>query len=345
MSQPFAWRGLSVDIARSFFPLPVLMSLVDRLSSLDLNVLHLHLTDDQGWRLEIPGLERLTEISGATAIRGGHPGWLTVEQWTQLVRHAEQHGVTVVPEIDLPGHINAALHACPELNRSGVATPAYTGWKVGFSGLDVRLAATEPFLRHVLGEVAAMTPGPWIHIGGDECQSTPSYEYVELIRLATSIVEELGKRPIAWQEALAADLRERLTLQWWVSVDHHVGVDECTPGISPATLSAIRSRRALVRQAELGAPIILSPARFAYFDMKYEQADTFGRDWAGPISVDKAGSWDPRTVVSDLPEAAILGVEAAIWTEAIHTPSRLNAMLGPRLDAFAAVAHGGIARS
>ncbi|MDR2974954.1 MAG: family 20 glycosylhydrolase [Propionibacteriaceae bacterium] len=335
-SQP--WKGFSLDIARSFYPLPVLVRMVDRLADLGLNVFHLHLTDDQGWRIEIPGRPELTERSGATAVRGGDSGWLTVGDWSALVAHGQARGVAIVPEVDVPGHTNAALHACHELNPGGVAPDAYDGDKVGFSQLRADLPATEVFLRDVFGALADMTPGEWIHIGGDECQSMTDPEYVDLVQMVTGIVESTGKKPVAWQEAALADLGERLALQFWMSVDN----EDKWAAMDPAVLEkspSVRSRRALLRQAAKGAGVIMSPARYAYFDMKYELSDQRGQDWAGCLSVDKARDWDPRTVLPGLDPARIMGLEAAMWTEFIHTEADLHAMVQPRLAAFAEVAN------
>ncbi|MDR2896366.1 MAG: family 20 glycosylhydrolase, partial [Propionibacteriaceae bacterium] len=212
------WRGFSLDIARSFYPLPVLLRLVDRLAELKLNVFHLHLTDDQGWRIEIPGHPELTDRSGGTAVAGGQSGFLMVADWQALVTYAHTLGIMVVPEIDVPGHTNAALHAIAALNPDGQARPAYDGVDVGFSQLHADLPATKAFLEDVFQALAAMTPGPWIHIGGDECHAMTDEEYTQIVRLVVDIVEQTGKRPIAWQEGALAGLGERLRLQFWLSV-------------------------------------------------------------------------------------------------------------------------------
>ncbi len=335
------WKGFSLDIARSFYPLPVLLRLVDQLSDLGLNVFHLHLSDDQGWRIEIPGRPELTELSGPTAIRGGRGGWLSLEDWARLADRAERRGVTLVPEIDVPGHTNAALHACPELNPGGVAPSSYDGPEVGFSGLRADLPQTELFLRDVFGALAAATPGRWIHIGGDECHSMPDQDYIDLVRLATSVVEETGKEPIAWQEAALAGLGSRLALQFWMSIDGEeewLRRDPAELEALPVARSAVRSRAAFLREAGRGARVVMSPARFAYFDLKYQPGDPLGQDWAGTISLDKARGWDPRTLLPGLDPSRIMGAEAAMWTEFVHTEADLDAMVLPRLAAFAEVA-------
>lgn len=337
----FRWKGLSLDIARSFFPLPEIERLVDRMAGVGLNILHLHLSDDQGWRLEIPGRPELTEVSGASAIEGGRGGYLTTSDWAELVAYADQRGITVVPEIDLPGHSNAALHACPELNPSGRAAPAYHGAEVGFSSFSADLPATEVFLRDVFGAIAAMTPGPWIHIGGDEARSTSQADYITLVRLAAKIVMDLGKRPVAWQEAAVAELGADLILEYWMFAGQPAA-DPAPAGVEPdpVALVARATQAATLRQAERGAQVILAPAQYAYFDMKHSPADTLGQDWAGYIDVERAGDWDPSSLLPGLDPAAILGVEAAIWTEFIHSQADLDYMLWPRLERFARVAKG-----
>ena len=330
----FCWKGLSLDIARSFSPLPEIKRLVDRLAGLGLNILHLHLSDDQGWRLEIPGRPALTELSGSTAVRHGRAGFLTVADWTDLVAYADARGVTVVPEIDLPGHVNAALHAYPELNPTGVAPAAFDGTDVGFSSLTAGLDATEVFLRDVLGAIAAMTPGPWIHIGGDEAHSTSQDDYSALVTLATDIVLAHGKQPVAWQEAALADLGDKLVLEFWMAGPEPAPEAES----DPAVIVARRTLAATLRQAERGAAVILAPASYAYFDMKHSPSDQLGQTWAGYITAEQAGDWEPATLIPGLDPASILGVEAAIWTEFIHSEADLNYMLFPRLEAFARVA-------
>ncbi|MDR1808658.1 MAG: family 20 glycosylhydrolase [Propionibacteriaceae bacterium] len=322
----YAWRGLSLDIARSFFGAAVLTRVVDRLAGLGLNRLHLHLTDDQGWRLAIPGRPELTELSGPTAVRGGQGGYLTVAEWTNLVEHAAARGVTVVPEIDLPGHVGAALHAVPALNPDGRARPPDDGSAVGLTQLDPDLPATAEFLHDVLTAVAALTPGPWLHIGGDECPLLSEAAYAGLVRQAAAIVRAAGKIPVAWQEAALAGPEADLTLQFWSAGEAG------DPGIRR------RLAASAARLVATGAPVILSPAAHTYFDHKYSPRDSFGQDWAGTISVEEAGGWVPEAAVPGLDPARIVGLEAALWTESIHDEATLDRMLWPRLEAFSRLA-------
>jgi len=319
----YQWRGLSLDIARNFFGPPVLKRLIDRLNDLDLNRLHLHLTDDQGWRIEIPGRPELTRESGGTSIDGGNSGYLTVGDYASLVEYADAKGVVIVPEVDLPGHVNAALHACPGLNASGVAAQVRTDPEVGYSFLNVNLPQTEDFLNDVLVALAEMTPGQWMHIGGDECPLLSNEDFGKLVSMAAGIVAETGHQPVAWQEGALAGLGKDLVLQYWRTGDSN----------EPALYDA------LLDQINVGADVILSPASHAYFDLRYDENDTVHQDWAGTLSVEKASDWVPAEVLPIDP-ARILGVEAAIWTEFIHTPEDLDNMLLPRLEVFADIAHG-----
>ena len=313
----FAWRGLSVDVARHFFGPQVLRVLVDAMARLKLTVLHLHLSDDQGWRLEIPSRPLLTQRSGSTAVDGDPGGWYSVADYAELTDYALERGVVLVPEIDLPGHVNAALHAYGELTPSGLPEPEFTGIDVGFSKLDASLASTEPFLRDVLADVAAMTPGPYLHIGGDEVLTMEAEEHRALVGLAAAQVLAAGKTVVGWQEVAGAELGAGAVVQLW---------DERE---DPARV---------VAAVERGAGLLLSPATRVYLDMKYEPSTPLGLDWAGTVELRDAYSWDPLAVVPQVPADRVVGIEAAVWTETLRTADDLFSMLLPRLAAVAEVA-------
>lgn len=313
----FGWRGLSLDVARHFFAPAVVRRVIDLASTYKLNVLHLHLTDDQGWRVPIAGRPELTERSGPTAVDGDPGGAYTAADWTELLAYAATRHVTVVPEVDLPGHVNAALHAVPELNPDGRPAAVYTGTDVGFSRLTLDLPATRPFLAQVLGGLAAMTTGPFVHVGGDEVLTMDRDEYVRLVRAAATEVVAAGKRVVAWQEAAVAGLPRGSVVQLWDEREGH---------------------EAVVAAARAGCGVLLSPASRVYLDMRYEPSFPLGTDWAGTIDLRRAYEWEPDDVVPDLPPRAVVGVEAAVWTETIRTPEELFRMLLPRLAAVAEVA-------
>jgi hexosaminidase len=313
----FAWRGLSLDVARHFFGVDVLRQVVDVMASLRLNHLHLHLTDDQGWRVEVPSRPLLTERSGATAVDGDPGGSYTTDELAELTAYAASRGITVVPEVDLPGHVNAALHAYGELTPSGEPTEAYTGIEVGFSRLHADLPATDPFLRDVLTDVATATPGPYVHIGGDEVHTMEAAEYAALVEAAARHVEAAGKTVVAWQEAAKARLTPGTVLQLW---------DER------------ESTEHVVAAVAAGARLLLSPASKVYVDLKYDASTVLGLEWAGHVELRDSYDWEPLDVVPGVPEASVIGVEAALWTETVRTPDDLFFLLLPRLAAVAEVA-------
>jgi hexosaminidase len=313
----YAWRGLSVDVVRHWFGPADLRAVVDLVAALKLRVLHLHLTDDQGWRLEVPSRPGLVERSSGTQVGGGPGGHLTVEDYRELQEYASRRFVTVVPEVDLPGHVNAATHAYGELVPDGEPTDVYTGTAVGFSRLWYDNAATEPFLRDVLTDVARVTAGPYVHVGGDEVHTMEPGEYARFVDLACRIVREAGKTPVMWQEGARGPLEPGTVLQFW---DPRADAEP------------------MIVAAAAGARFVMSPGPHAYLDMKYTPEHPLGAEWAGFVELRDAYSWEPGAVVPGLPAEAVDGVEAAIWTETLSTRDELFAMLLPRLAAVAEVA-------
>ncbi len=311
-SPRFAWRGAMLDVARHFFTVDEVKRFISLISRYKLNRLHLHLSDDQGWRLDIPGWPALARHGGSTATNGDPGGFYTLDDWRDITSHAEQHFVTVVPEIDMPGHTNAALASVPELNVDGVCPPLYTGKQVGFSSLRMHLPATERFVHDVVRTLADNTPGPWLHIGGDEAHSTEHDEYVALIELAQREVAALGKRMVAWEEAGAAPLHRDTVVQHWLSTDK-------------------------VLAAPNGVGVVLSPAAHTYLDMRHDPDDPLGRRWAGDIDIDRAYEWDPAATVPGLAPGRIVGVEAPLWTEKVPTFADVEHLCFPRLLCLAEV--------
>lgn len=317
VDQPrYAWRGVMIDIARHFFGVDTLRKVVDLAALYKLNVLHLHLTDDQGWRFPVGERPELTDISGKTAMNGDPGGHLHADDLAELVAYAADRGVAVVGEIDVPGHSTAAMHATPALNPDGVARTAVAEGGIFDGVLDLALPETVTFLHDVFSALAATTPGEFLHVGGDEVPSLPREQYQEVIRHLESLVLGLGKRPVFWQEAAFALQDPRSVVQLWDS------------NADPAEVVAAAAR---------GHQILLSPANRVYLDMKHDAGDRLGLDWAGLVDVRDSYDWDPGTAVPGLPASAIIGVEAALWTETVLTEDDLFAMLLPRLAAVAEV--------
>jgi hexosaminidase len=312
-SPRYGWRGLSLDVARHFFGPEEIRRVIDLLAFHKLNRLHLHLTDDQGWRLEIQSWPNLTQIGGSTQVGGGPGGFYTQAQFRELVGYAAERFVSIVPEIDMPGHTNAALSAYPELNPDGVAPPAYTGTEVGFSSLWLGSEITARFVADVLGEVAALTPGAFIHIGGDEAHNATEADYRAFIELAQSTVSSLGKTLVGWCEVVQAPIAPGSVAQYWHP-------DAC------GDLSAVNAQ---------DLQVVVSPADRAYLDMKYDEETPLGLDWAGLVDVERAYDWNPE--IGGVSAERVLGVEAALWTETIITRDHMDLMMFPRLAGHAEI--------
>ena len=318
----FAYRGAMLDVARHFFSVADVCAYIEDLAELKINYLHLHLTDDQGWRLEIPSWPELTRAGAATQVGGGPGGFYTAAEFTEIVDFASARGITVVPEIDLPGHTNAALVSYPELADDGVDLAPYEGIEVGFSSLAIGKEVSYTFVADVLNHVASLTPGPYLHIGGDECLKTEEQDYLAFIARATAIAASTGKTVIGWHEmGRSGDLPAGTIGQYW---------NLTTPEESHG-----EHLRAFVDQ---GGKAILSPADVAYLDQKYDEHTDLGLTWSGPTSLPKAFGWEPTRVIPGLGEADILGLEAPMFTETVTTLEELRRMALPRLAAFAEIA-------
>ena len=301
----YEWRGVMLDVARRFLPLADVKHFVDVVARYGLNRLHLHLSDDQGWRIEIRSWPRLAEVGGATEVGGGPGGSFSQDEYAELVAYAAKREIVVVPEIDLPGHVNAALVAYPELAPAGYDAKPYTGTDVGFSTLDVTSERVYEFVDDIVRELAELTPGEYLHIGGDEVFEISREQYVGFVERACEIVRSHGKRPIGWEEIARTRLEPDTIVQHW------------------------KEPELAARAVEQGASVIMSPGSRTYFDHKYDATTKLGTQWAGHIGVRDAYDWDPGDV---------LGVEAALWSETLASRDDLEFMAFPRLLALAEVA-------
>ena len=317
----FAWRGAHLDVARHFFAVGVVERYIDLLATYKINILHLHLSDDQGWRIVIDSWPKLATVGGKTAVGGGRGGYYTQQDYSDIVRYAAARYITVVPEIDSPGHVNAALTSYPELNCNGIAPPAYTGTNVGFSALCFSKQITYTFLDDVIREIATLTPGPYFHIGGDEANTTKPVDYIAFIERAEQIVQAHGKKMIGWAPNVTdAKLSPNSVAQYFNPAG----------GSQPGTDAA----RAAVRQ---GVKLVMSPANKTYLDMKYSPSTRLGTIWAGYDNVRNSYQWDPVTYVNGVREKNVLGVESCLWTETIRTNKDIDYMTFPRLPGIAEI--------
>ncbi len=337
----FAYRGVMLDVARHFHTVETVTAYIDRAASLKFNHLHLHLTDDQGWRLQLTSRPLLTERASATSVGGDPGGFFTQDDYRAIVAYAADRHMTVVPEIDMPSHTHAVSLAYPELSEQPVISDhireiardyggelpvngtAYDGMAVGFSSLKIHDEATYEFVADVLGELTALTPGPYLHVGGDEALGTPPEDFALFIERVTTMVEDLGKTPITWHEAGAAPGLAPTTIgQYWGYVTPTDGMDV--------------KARSFVRQ---GAQLILSPADAIYLDMKFDADSPLGLTWArGVTSAQRAYEWEPAAVIAGIGEDDILGVEAPMWGETTRTLADIDALAFPRIGAAAEAA-------
>lgn len=310
----FGWRGAMLDVSRHFFGVDDVKRYVDLMALHKLNRLHLHLSDDQGWRLEIRRWPNLTAYGAGSEVGGGPGGFYTQAQYGEIVAYAAERFVTVVPEIDMPGHTNAALASYPDLNCDGTAPERYRGIEVGFSALCVENETTFRFVDDVVRELAAITPGPFVHIGGDEVKTLSPERYRQFIERVQTIVRSHGKRMIGWDEIGSIALDKTSVVQHW--------------------RPKATSREAVAK----GARLILSPADRVYLDMKYTAATPIGLRWAAIIDVRDAYDWEPATLMDGVGEADLLGVEAPLWTETAAEMRDVEYLAFPRLAAVAEVA-------
>ncbi|MER7956782.1 beta-N-acetylhexosaminidase [Streptomyces sp. NPDC096030] len=328
----FSWRGAMLDVARTFRPVSFLHRYVDLLALHKLNVLHLHLTDDQGWRMPVAAHPRLTEI-------GGHPhgGAYTRTELTALVRHAAERGVTVVPEIEMPGHVRAALAAYPALgNRPDRALDVWDRWGVCDTVLGVHDEVLD-FCRDVLDEVTDVFPSPYVHVGGEECPTTEWHASPAARRRAAEegldgpgalhgwFMERIGRhlldagrRPLGWTET-GADLPPYFTVMPWRDTAH--------------------GRTA----ARRGHRVVMAPHRTTYLD--YPQSARSDEPPGQPgavVDLRAVHGTDPAPAHWSADESAqVLGAQAQLWTEYVPTAAHAEYLTFPRLCALAEVAWSG----
>ncbi|MFJ4897079.1 beta-N-acetylhexosaminidase [Streptomyces sp. NPDC088727] len=314
----YGYRGAMLDVSRHFFSVTEVKRYIDQLALYKINTFHLHLSDDQGWRIAIDSWPKLATYGGSTEVGGGTGGYYTKSQYKEIVNYAASRYLEVVPEIDMPSHTNAALASYAELNCDGVAPPLYTGIEVGFSSLCAGKDVTYDFIDDVLGEVAALTPGRYLHIGGDEAHSTSHEDYAKIMNRAQAIVGKYGKTVMGWHQITGATPVKGAVAQYW-------GYDK----------TSAADRQQVVDAAKNGTRLVMSPADRVYLDMKYNDQTVLGLKWAGLVEVQRSYDWDPATYLTGAPEEAVLGVEAPIWAETLTDSDDIDAMAFPRLPGAA----------
>ncbi|MFI5586010.1 beta-N-acetylhexosaminidase [Amycolatopsis sp. NPDC051758] len=340
------WRGVLLDVARHFLPPEFLREFVDLMALHKYNVLHLHLTDDQGWRLEIDGWPRLTDVgawraesmvgpAGSGVFDGvPHGGFYTRRELHDLVGFAAERGVRIVPEIDLPGHVRAALAAYPELgNRPDVRLPVWTEWGISPDILGVHDGALD-FCREVFTQVADVFPARHLHIGGDECPTTQwatnPAALARAARLGLRDTAELHPWFLGELHGVLADLGRQAVC--WDETGHAAGLLPRDLVVT-AWRDAAHGALAVAR----GHQVVMAPHTSTYFD--YRQSEDPGEPPREPVTtLEDVYRFDPLEgglAVSDGTRPGVLGTQAQLWTEHAPTPGHVRHLAFPRLCALA----------
>ncbi len=345
----FSWRGDMLDVSRHFLPLSFIKKNIDYLARYKMNIFHWHLTDDQGWRIEVKGYPKLTEV-GAWCVDyndmpwGERPpqkpgdsatygGYYTQEQIRELVQYAAERFVTVVPEIDMPGHSRATIASYPEIACGPGPYYVATGGIASDNTICPAKEESYRFIEGVLSEVLPLFPGPWFHVGGDECNKTnwkknklcidlmkkEGMKNVEelqsyFIRRVEKIVNRLGKKMIGWDEILQGGLAPNAAVMSW------------------------RGEQGGIKAARMGHEVVMTPTTYCYLDLKQGDPDLEPPYGYSRLLLSTAYSYDPVPDVLNKNQAKlILGTQGNLWGESIQNETDANYMLFPRLLAIAEV--------
>jgi hexosaminidase len=342
------WRGLHIDLARQFMPATDVEWLIDVAAWRRLNRVHLHLTDDEAWRVPISSYPALTEVgawrghglavppllgSGADPYGGAY----SADDIGRWVRHAAELGVELVPEVDLPGHCFAALAAVPELRDPDDTTGAVSVQYFVDNVLVPGLPSTRPFLEAVFGALADLFPGPFVHVGGDEVPAGAWAGSPAAQRYA-------AERGLDGSDAIASAFMADVINLVRAATGRRIGVWQ-----EAAESGALRPEDGYVvgwksgadcrRLAAAGYQVVAAPAEVYYLDMAADtEWDSPGASWAGSSAVADIEAYDVTAGWTDTERSNLLGIQACLWTEHVHDHASLQSLLIPRLDAIAASA-------
>ncbi|SHJ74761.1 glycoside hydrolase family 20 protein [Bacteroides stercorirosoris] len=347
----FPYRGMHLDVGRHFFPIEFIKKYIDLLALHNMNTFHWHLTEDQGWRIEIKKYPKLTEIGSqrSRTVIGKNTqeydntpygGFYTQEEAKEIVKYAQERYITVIPEVDLPGHMLAALAAYPELGCTGGPYEVCPRWGVFEDVLCIGNDKTMQFLEDVMGEIIEIFPSEYVHIGGDEaprdrwkecpkCQARIKAEGLKADKKHTAedrlqsycmtriekFLNSKGRRIIGWDEILEGDVAPNATVMSW------------------------RGMEGGIEAAQLGHDVIMTPTSFCYFDY-YQTADTQDEPLGigGYVPIEKVYSLEPVPAALTKEQGKhILGAQANLWTEYIASTEHVEYMILPRMAALAEV--------
>ncbi len=343
----FAWRGNMLDVARHFFPVSFIKKYIDILAMYKINTFHWHLTEDQGWRIEIKKYPLLTEIGhwrdetmlGAYTNNPvydgiGYGGFYTQDQAREIVRYAAERYITVVPEIEMPGHAVGALASYPNLGCTGGPYEVKKIWGVHSEVFCAGKEETFEFLQNVLDEILDIFPSEFIHVGGDECPKD-AWEKCE------NCQKRMKNNGLKDEHELQSYFISRIDNYLTSKGRRLLGWDEILEGgLAPgATVMSWRGEAGGIEAAKQKHDVVMTPNSHMYIDY-YQSRDTKNEPLAigGFLPVDKVYSYEPIPAELSADEAKyVLGVQTNLWTEYIPTTSKVEYMLLPRLQAEAEV--------
>lgn len=344
----FSYRGVHLDVSRHFFPADSVKRFIDMMALHNINRLHWHLTDDQGWRIEIKKRPELTTIGSKrseTVI--GHnsgeydgipySGFYTQDEAREIVKYAKERHITVIPEIDLPGHMQAALAAYPELGCTGGPYEVWKMWGVSEDVLCAGNDKTLTFIEDVLNEIVDIFPSEYIHVGGDEC---PKVRWEKCPKCQARIKAEgiKGDKKHSAEEYLQSYVISRMEKFVESKGRHIIGWDEILEGgLAPnATVMSWRGMDGGIEAAKQKHNVVMTPNTYVYLDY-YQSADTDLEPDAigGYLPLEKVYSFEPTAGISPEDQKYVIGAQANLWTEYIPTFSQVEYMIMPRIDAVA----------
>ncbi len=338
-----AWRGFLLDTSRRFFPVEEVKTVIDVLALYKMNVLHLHMTDNQGWRFEVKGYPALSD------------DYYTQEEYSDLVDYAWTRGITIVPELDLPGHSAAIFKAFPHFSNT-----ASLPFEFNFPGQDI--CALDPddtqameFVRDAITQLCALTPSEYVHIGGDETFGMQDEPYAKFVKQAKDIVRSCGKQVAGWQEMARADVGAGDVVQNWIKFskkqmelskansEKKSSLPEEVSKMLGATY--MKAPSDLPTSADSGAKILLSPQAFAYCDCPFEEENLdasyaersreLGLKNYAPQNLQDIYEWEPAALYPFLnPEEHIAGVEGTLFCETIRDLGDALIMILPRISSI-----------
>lgn len=340
----FRWRGMHLDVSRHFFDGQFVRRYIDLLAHHKLNIFHWHLTDDDGWRIELDAYPELTE---RTAWRGKeeslppsydsgdarYGGFYTKNEIKGIIAYAAERQVTIIPEIDVPGHCKPVTVCHPELLCEGEIAQFKSVQEVAENLLCAGREETFDFLATVIQEVAELFPSPYLHMGGDERPEGPWEQCPQCAKR----IEDQGLKNV---DALQGYFMERVrqivskqgkTMVGWNEITHGNKVDHS------AIVTAWQDPEKGIEAARSGYPVVMAPAQHTYFDLAQgEDPDEPGLRWAGIVTLEKAYNWEP--IFDSEYEEQVLGIEGCLWSETLINESRAEYMAFPRICALAEVA-------